>query len=318
MAVAGSGKYSEILRFAPTLRYNSDPGSSFLMFSKEMIAMDFHSFRHRVLVAIILWLSLICFPIDSFAKSWEVVMISDGEKVVWWLDEELGAKVSVPQMPNVEMIVRFDLQKNIWLHRRKRIHAVQDWGTGEGARMNWQLSPEQQAQIDAAKQNIQQQLQDAPPEAQAYAEQFLKGKLDAIPGQNAQPVRKEYRNTEKTMDVNGQKTWGVEEMVEGQPTGRIFWVAKVDDWESIARVLETATNQMDTALSPARQEDRIPFTELGGLPLRIDEPDRAFSEVVSIKQGKLTKAQMSPGRKSRETALMQFMMQLQPPKPSRR
>lgn len=246
------------------------------------------------------------------AKSWEVVIDSGGQQMKWWLDEELGAKLELTDagMPGVEMIIRFDLQKNIWINRQRGVHAIQNWGEGG----MFQLPPEAQAQIDEAKRQMQQNMQNLPPEAQAYARQLMEGKLDAIPGQAEldEPAQKAFQRTGEQKQIQQWKAWSVAEHEAGQPTGRVFWVGQVDDWDKMAAVLEKATREMRAGLPMPRQDAEIPFTQLGGLPLRIEEADGTVSEIVSIKTGKLRQQHMSPAAQSSKVELMQFMMQNQP------
>ncbi len=244
------------------------------------------------------------------AKGWHLQMETSAGRVDYVLDEELGAKVAM--MPGLYALVRSDLKSTIFVHTGSRRHAVRGWDAEGGAEgqpgspIDF-MTPQQRKQFEKGAAAARQKIANLPPEARRYAQQAMKGKIPMdLP---TQPENIEYKPTGETRRIDQYDTQQVIKVVNGQPSGDQYWVAQVPDWEMIAAVVEETMSHM--SLGPGKHET-LKASALGGLPILMIDQRGQQTKLVSLKEAKVTQADLSPPRRSQEVELMQLMSSLAP------
>ena len=242
----------------------------------------------------------------AHAESWQMVMKNKDGSMSWIVDEKLGVLMSISSQPNIEMLLRTDLKQTIYVNRKRGMHAVQRWGAANsgGVDIFGGMTKEQRERAERGLAEAREKLKNLPPEARKLAEGVLAGKIKgALPGKSAAVIT--YKDTGMKKKIGKFQTTRVIKLANGPPTGDQLWVARIKDWERIAKVLDYAYKN-----SKQTPNQDLAFSQLKGIPIRMVDRRGLSTNLVSLKRIAVKKPQMSVGSKSKETPLMDFMRQV--------
>ena len=155
------------------------------------------------------------------------------------------------------------------------------------------LPPHVREQMMQSITAAQQQMQSMSPQERAQAQQMLQRQM-GLAGTPPPPKQIEYKPTTARKQINGYDTQRVVKYVDGQATEEL-WVAKVKDWQRLAKAFEQAFQHQDAA-------HRIPYEQVGGIPIKT-----ATAEVHSITAATLTENDFLPAATSRPGPAMPML-----------
>lgn len=200
------------------------------------------------------------------------------------------------------MISRLDRQQMIYVNPNNNTHAVMPrmdrsklkaMQGGSMPQTMQNLPPDVREHIMRSLSQSQEDMKHMSPQDRARAQQALQRQMRMLGMQ--QPSKTiAYKSTKDRKKINGFNTWKVVKYENGQPTEEM-WVAKVKDWQRMAKVFEHA-------FSNQNKEDRIPYEKIGGVPIFTDD-----SEIKRITPTSLTEKDFLPPKNSRQVDPMEIM-----------
>lgn len=237
------------------------------------------------------------------ADSWQLSVQKGEQTNLWLVDEKLGVRMPTGNTPDVEVILRVDLQQTVWVNHRSGTYALQPWNLGRLPQGGTPIVDPRAAKALAKSQSA---LQGMSPAARAAAQRNLAKKYGRTTDVRPNQLNFQYQRTGQSKRIGPFNTKQLVEMVNRQPTGRTFWVGEYPGWEKLATALQQSLDQFD-AISA---DQRIPFKELGGVAIEMIDRNGTASIISDIRPLKLTAAQMQPDPQYQQMQPILFMQQL--------
>jgi hypothetical protein len=258
--------------------------------------------RHKTLLWSAVCISVLCLQaLTCQAKvlGWKIDMLIDGKPATIYAHETWGVKTI---MERGHMISRLDRQQMIYVNPNNNTHAVMPhmdrsklkaMQGGSMPQTMQNLPPDVREHIMRSLSQSQEDMKHMSPQDRARAQQALQRQMRML-GMQQPPKTIAYKSTKDRKKINGFNTWKVVKYENGQPTEEM-WVAKVKDWQRMAKVFEHAFPNQN-------KEDRIPYEQIGGVPILTDG-----SEVKRITPTSLTEKDFLPPKNSRQVDPMEIM-----------
>lgn len=252
-------------------------------------------------------LALLATPWHVGAAGWELQVQTKDGLATLLVDEKFGVKMSLPSQEGMVMISRTDQQRLYQINTSQGVYAAMAWAELQKQRQVatssmqdrlQHLPPQQRAVVEQQMQQMMQQMQNMSPEQKAYMEKVMQQYMG---GQGAAPAVAQitYDKTGQKAAISGFQTWQVIKKRNGQSTLE-FWVAAVSDWQRLGKAWRDALQVLD------KDADRLPYTELGGLPIRTIDGGEV-TEVRSIASRRFSAADFDPPAGAREVSMMEVM-----------
>jgi hypothetical protein len=243
---------------------------------------------------------------QAYATGWVITMQTAKGPTILYLDETLGAKMSMQTQSEMYMISRADQQRLYQVNATKGTYMVMSWDKvryhRKMATMPMQerlkrLPPEQRTAMEQRLAKLRQQMQHMPPEQRARFEKMLQQHTGTET--TPEPDKITYQKTGREQTINGFKTWQVIKYKNGQKDQEL-WVAAVEDWQRIGSTWKNALQALQG------DKDDFSFEEAGGLPIRMIDGQN-ITELRSITERSFASSDFSPPQGARQISLQEMM-----------
>lgn len=200
----------------------------------------------------VFWLGLVTTTAHA-ADAWRIKSRNNGMPMTVTVHKQWGAVMRRGGMPGY-MISRPDRKQMIQV-RNDGTHLVMPWpDKAQRQAMQSRIPPAMREQLRKNMPSPEALAKMPPQERQRYIEQ------QRMLGMAPPPAKVEYKADGTKQTINGFRARKVIKYEDGKPVDEL-WVAAVKDWRHIAAAFERAFPQGD-------QTEKIPFKQLGGIPVK--------------------------------------------------